>query len=373
MSNPNLNTDQGLRADIDAAFDEAEKTSNDSNTQGTPEPELQANDPSDDQPATDEPTAEGSADAPTAGSEQSVAPAEGAAPAPAAPEAAAPPPAPESNEPTAKAPGTWTPAAREKWATLPSEVKTEVWKREREASRALTMSNEARKFQNEFSNTMQPFLGFIAAENSTPLQAVQHMMQTAAALRVGTPQQKVQIAADIIQNFGIDLRALDSVLAGQRPEFNPQTQIQQLIQRELQPVMQTFQQQRQLIQQQEANFEQEVSTELERFAADPKHEFYWDVKDIMADLMEVSSRRGEAMDLTAAYERAIMMHDPVRRVIEARKTREAAQRGNQLAQRAKQTSSLSVTPSAQLSTVTPVAGDSLRDSIEAAIDAQQGR
>lgn len=271
--------------------------------------------------------------------------------------------------PVAKAPGTWTPGAREKWVTLPAEVKEEVWKREREASRALTMSADARKLQHEFEKTMQPYLGFIAAENSNPLQAVNNMMQTAAALRVGTPAQKVQVVAHVIKQFGIDLRALDSVLAGQQPQFDPQTMIDQRVQEALRPILQERQQAQQS---QAALFDQQVDQELNTFVNDPKHEFYPDVKDLMADLIEVAARQGREMGLTDAYERAILMHEPVRRVVEARRQAEAARTSTAKAHRARG-AAISVTPSQDIRSAPQDPGDSVRSAIEAAMSKTEGR
>lgn len=297
--------------------------------------------------------------------------------APAAPAAPTPPvssPAP-SPEGTDKAPGTWTPVAREKWATVDPEIKKEIWKREREASRAFTISEDARRLQAEFERTLQPYMGFIAAEKSTPLQAVNNMMQTAAALRVGTPQQKVSIVAGIIQNFGIDLNALDSVLAGQKPEFNPMQQIEALVNQRVAPIQQQLQEYQQLSRRQ---VDTQVTSELDSFinATDekgkPKHEFYADVSEIMADLMEIDHRRGGNMDLTQAYDRAILMSEPVRRVIEGRKQTEAANRANEKARQARG-AAISVVPSAEVSIQEPAPGDSVRSAIEFAIAKTEAR
>jgi hypothetical protein len=220
-----------------------------------------------------------------------------------------------------KAPGTWTPAAREHWATLPQEVRDEVYKRERDVSKALSHSTEARRFTQEFNQAVQPFLGFIAAENSNPLQATVNMMQTAALLRVGTPQQKTQVVVDIIRNFGIDLMALDSALAGvQQQHQDPASLVQQHVQAALRPILQ---QQEEYQRQFASTIDSEVDQELSEFAG--KHEFYGDVKETMADIIEMAAKRGGHMGLSTAYERAILLHEPVRRVIEARKTQTTAQ------------------------------------------------
>lgn len=273
-------------------------------------------------------------------------------------------------DPTAKPPGSWTPAAREEWANVPAAVKQEVWKREREASRAMTVSAEARKLQQEFAQTIQPYLGFIAAENSTPLKAVDQMMRTAAVLRVGTAQQKVQLVAQTIKQFGVDLEQLDAVLAGQaQAPTDPATLVQREVQAALAPILNERRQQSQFAQQRQ---QQEVMSELEKFATDPKNEFYNDVAPLMADILEVASRNGQQMGLTEAYERATLLHEPVRRVIDARKQREAAQNASIAARRARGAAT-SVIPSTQAAVVPAQSGDSLRGDIEAAFAQTQGR
>lgn len=345
-----------LRESLEAAMDEhePEKPSGDEATAVAVDPPVEVEDPAlgEDPPT---PVAEKPVEVP-------------AAPAPEVKPTEAPTPT-EPADPVAKAPGTWTPGAREKWVTLPAEVKAEVWKREKEASRALTISADSRRFAQEFSQTMQPYLGFIAAEKSTPLQAVNYMMQTGAMLRVGTPQQKVQVVAEVIKNYGIDLAALDQVLAGQQPQFNPQQTIQSEIQRALAPVLQQVQQSQQSRQQE---LDQAVSNEIDQFAADPKHEFYADVKEVMADIIELSDKRGQQMGLTEAYERAILIHEPVRRVIEARKQAEVARSATQVARRARG-AAVSVTPSAEVQNAVNVPGDSVRSAIEFAMTKTEGR
>ena len=166
-------------------------------------------------------------------------------------------PAIDPKDPVAKAPGSWTPAAREEWANVPATVKQEVWKREREASRALTVSADARRLQQEFSQTIQPYLGFIVAENSTPLKAVDQMMRTAAVLRVGTAQQKVQLVAQTIKQFGVDLEQLDAFLAGQAPAaVDPATLVQQQVQQALAPILNERRQQTQFAQQRQQQEQQ---------------------------------------------------------------------------------------------------------------------
>lgn len=277
-----------------------------------------------------------------------------------------------------KAPGTWSPQAREHWNTVPAEVREEVWKREKEVSRALTTSATARAFQNEFNQAMQPFMSFIQAEGVQPLQAATYMMQNAAILRVGSVQQKAELVANIIGQWGIDLQLLDRMLEaqmkGQRyqpgPNDNqapPPNQIQAMINQAIQPLVQQQQQsQRALLQQVEA----EVDAELNQFAAE--HEFYEDVKDDMADILEVASRRGVKMTLTEAYERATLLSVPVRAVLDQRKAQASATEAHKIAQQAK-SGAFGVQNSAATGTTSMPAGEEIDDAIRWAVAHHSGR
>lgn len=290
---------------------------------------------------------------------------EGAAPTPA--------PAPESaTGQTEKAPGTWGAEARETWKDLPPRARQEIWKREKDAVRALTISTKARQFSEKFEETMRPYMGFIAAEGAQPLQAVDYMMRTAALFRVGSAEQKAQAVAGICKQWKIDLDLLDSMLAGapapQRQQSG-QVDIQAEVQRALQPILAPVMQRQQQMMQE---IDQEVEQDLAAFAADPKHEFYNDVKADMADIMELAQKRGVKISLTQAYERATLLSESVRRTIEARKTRQQAQTSQQIADRARHAAAS--VPGSSVGSGVSVSdpGNSVRASIEAAIARHTG-
>lgn len=229
-----------------------------------------------------------------------------------------------------RAPVSWTPAAREEWAKLPSTVQQEVMRREREITQTLTQTSEARNFYAEFSKTVQPFLRDIESENSTPLKAVEHMFNTAGWLRRGSPQQKAGIVANIIGQYGIDVNVLDEILAsgaarnpalfsGQQTDMSEDRLVQAVEQR-LAPVLKFVSTLQERIQTTEKQQEEEMVQSSREFLDDPKNEFAWDVKDDMADILELAARRGQKMSLQDAYSRAIMLHPTISKIVESRKT-----------------------------------------------------
>jgi hypothetical protein len=268
-----------------------------------------------------------------------------------------------------KAPGTWSPAAREHWGTLPAEVQAEIAKRESETSRVMTQSTQARRLQAQFQQLVQPHLPFFAADGVDPLTGINNVMQQAATLRVGSVEQKAKMVAGLIQHFKVDIDMLDQLLAGQTPTpgqggFDP-NQLGALIDQRLAPITQQFQQHQQRML---AEVSAEVDTELTEFGS--KHEFYNDVKDVMADLMQVAMQRGINMGLTDAYERATLLVPSVREVLKQRETVNAAKSQHQLAQKAK-AGGFGIQNSAETVVATPAGDDSIRGLLTAQFAASQ--
>lgn len=214
------------------------------------------------------------------------------------------------------APAGWTPEVRELWEELPDSVKQEVAKRESEISLAMQNSADARKGYDRFQELVNPYQAVIAAEGAAdPYAAVEALMKTASTLRLGTDQQKAARIAGLIEAYGVDINSLDEVLSksinpqqAQSPGFDEQ-RMANLIDQKLQPVNQhlaTFRQQEQ----------QTIATELDQFTA--SHEFVPDVRNDMADILDMASKRGEQMSLEQAYNKACRINDGVNTVIESR-------------------------------------------------------
>lgn len=264
------------------------------------------------------------------------------------------------------APQSWGVAEREGWANLPPEIQAQINKREQETQQALTNSGEARKFHEEFNSTVQPYLGFIQAEGGTPMSAFSTLMQTAATLQAGAPQQKAQRIAELIGHYGVDIHVLDSLLAGQVPESNDENRFAQMLDQRLQPMMNTLNQFQQSQQQAVQDNQQQTHNQINDFFG--QNEFAPDVRMEMADLMEMAGRRGEAMDLSQAYEKALLLRPDIQQVIQQRNAAINAQQGNQQIQQ-KQNAAVSVAGGAALQGGKP-APTSMRDALSAAFDGE---
>lgn len=239
-----------------------------------------------------------------------------------------------------RAPASWRPDVREHWAQLPPAVRAEVARRESEVQRTLQETAEARRFTDQLQSVIRPYEAFIKAENSNPLQAIDNLMATAARLRTGTAPELASMVAGIVKQFGVGrfgqqfIEQLDQALVGEIPKADAvQSQVQQVLQQQLAPVQQfmsQFQQQQQAAAQ---RAQQEAAAEVQSFIS--QAEFGEDVREEMADLMEIAERRGRQLTLQDAYRQACLANPRVRSVLEGRARAQGAQQVTGAAQRAK--------------------------------------
>jgi hypothetical protein len=270
--------------------------------------------------------------------------------------------------PKSKAPGSWKPAAREKWNGLPAEIQQEVLRRERDIATGFNEVAEVKRFRDQFGGLVTQHQGIINAEGGDAMKMTRDLYTTAAVLYNGTPQQKVATVAGFIRNFGVDIAMLDQHLSDpnapqpQRRDTGGQDAAS-FIRNEIQAAIAPLMQQR----------EQSVGQSIEEFASDPKNEFFEDVKDTMADLLEVAAKHGKTLSLQDAYKRATLMHSEIADVIQERSLRERArERSSAASQARKRAVSLKSTPSTELATGDPAnekSGQSLRTDILSAVDA----
>lgn len=317
-----------------------------------------ANDDAEPAPAAEAPQATPEAEAPTP--EESAPAPEGRArdekgrfvpkaavgtPSPAEPKEApggvAPDPAPIGTTPPApvveslKAPQSWRAAEREAFGKAPREVQEAAIRREREVQGVLNDSAEARKLADAFHRTVAPYEALMRQSGAThPLQAVDRLLQTAYALNTGTIQQRAQTIAGIVQQYlGADEAAANALNAAweslrskpgtQSTTLDPQMLVQQAKQELARELAASRQQQAW----------RESAAEMEKFKANA--EFLADVKEDMADILEMASRRGVELSLEDAYKKACTLHPEVSRVMQQREASKQAATPNGATQRAK--------------------------------------
>ena len=251
----------------------------------------------------------------------------------------APTPAPAPGPTAIRPPVSWKPEEREGWEKMAPHHQKAILRREQEVNTALQKSVEARNFHSAVMEALQPYQGMLAAERATPLQAISTLFQTAAALRTAPPTNKAQMVAEMIFTHGINVDMLDAALrakfSGQQMPNDPMYPIMQQLDQRFRPVtefMQTFHQRHQMAMQQ---MEVEAEQTLEQFLTDPANEFAEDVREDMADLLDLAANRGQKLSLSDAYRRATMAHPTISQILERRAQEQAAAQRSAAAARAR--------------------------------------
>lgn len=355
------------KATIEAAFDQLSEASSETSTSASPTKEGAGEAAA---PATEDGAAQGEQ-----ASEGSSAPAAVAEADPAAAEAVAP----EKEFSVDKAPQSWRAAQKQKWAELPTDVRQEVIRREREITRTLGETAQARQFVNEFTKTIQPFEARIRSAGIHPLAAVSNLVQSDYFLSTAPTQQRAQFMAKLIKDYGIDVQALDAALAGTVQAADPVAeQVERMLQERLSPLQQFLAQQQAQQQAAAAQESQRVAMTVEQMAADNvKYPHFDQVREDMADLVEIQAKKGLYLSLEQAYNRAIAMNPEISQKVaqqeKANADTVAARMAHARAQKA-QKASLSVggAPSGKASGASVASGDR-RAQIEAAFEQAAGR
>ena len=274
----------------------------------------------------------------------------------------------ESDEQTSgsvdKAPASWAPAAREAWKDIPEAARAQIAKREGEINKFQNEGAANRKTGEAFQGIADRYAQVIAAEGApNALIGVEELVKTVATLRMGSAQQKAQKVAGFIEHYGIDIRILDDMLSGKPAGGNPAPAGGQPP--PLDPRVQ------QLIDSQEAdrraaNFKKNQDAISEVGAFKQNNEFYADVQNDMADMVEMAEKRGYVMPLQEAYDKACALNPEVARVLKKRADDAALFEGTQTLE-AKRDAASSINGKQGGGAV---AGDmSMRQQIEAGFDA----
>lgn len=220
----------------------------------------------------------------------------------------------------AKPPVDWSPALREHWGKLPPEVRQKIADRERHIAVTMQETTAARHLANDFIRAIEPYRGLMAAEGvQNPIQAVEGLMRVTAVLSMGAPQQKAERIAGLVKHYGVDIELLDQALAGSLPAPDPNQQaFQRMLDERMAPVNQLLSRLGQAEQQQGQQMYGQAQQSIEQFGADPKNEFFEDVRYDMADFLDMAAQRGVSMSLKEAYDRACALHPEIQQVIAKR-------------------------------------------------------
>jgi len=252
--------------------------------------------------------------------------------------------APPASEPEpVKAPQSWGVAEREHWAGLPPAVQAQVAKREAEIQGVMQHAAVARNFKNEFDTGMEQYTPLFQAQNVTPMQAVAEVMNTAAGLMSGTVASKAEVAAQLIQQYEIDVQSLDTALSdkisGSNAANEPDSNFKNYLSEQLAPMQQFMQQQQTQVQQARQNDYAAAQSELQQFISN--NEFAKDLLPDMNDMVTLAGQHGTDMSYQQAYDKALLLRPDIQQILAQRQGGQTAAQNNQAIQQ-KQNATVSI-------------------------------
>lgn len=229
---------------------------------------------------------------------------------------------------TDRAPQSWKQAQKAKWDKLDPDIRQEVLRREHETTRVLNETAQVRQFATQFQEAIQPYMARIQ-QVGNPVKAIQNLLAADHLLATGPAATKAQYLAKLIQDYGVDIQALDAALAG-KPVADPvESRVEQMLQQRLQPFQQYLTAQQQREQYEAQRQQQQIQNAVEQMAQDPEYPHFEAVRETMADLIDLAAKKGSTMDLKTAYNRAVAMDPTISQVTQAAQANAKAQRALQ--------------------------------------------
>ena len=211
--------------------------------------------------------------------------------------------------------------AREAWNDVPDAVKADIAKRENDYAKGIEKHRMATQRVQGMDQALQPYQQYLQM-NGGAGQTIRGLLQTGSTLQMGSPVQKAQIVANLIKQFGVDIKSLDNMLVGEAPP--PEVQQQNAVQQQIAQAVAPYQQHMAQMQQQQRYAEQQaqgqVAQEVNSFGS--QHEFYNDVRSDMADLLDMAANRGRQMSMEEAYNTACAAHPQISKVMSNRQSAE---------------------------------------------------
>lgn len=241
-----------------------------------------------------------------------------------------------------EAPKSWKVTTREHWSKLPQDVREQINTREREITKFIGQHGAAIQHKAQFDEVVQPYLPFIAAQQSTPMKAFQGLMNTAARLTTGTPEQRAGVISEIMRNYGVTAQVLDAVLSSQLQGGGPGSGYPQPSGHGEQPpawarpMFEFMTEAKQARQQMAQRTQQEAAAEMAKFES---REFYSDLQEDMGMLLRRAADKGQLMTLEQAWEKARKMNPDVDKILSQREAAAAAKNGGTKVDRARRAAS----------------------------------
>jgi hypothetical protein len=192
-------------------------------------------------------------------------------------------------------PASWRPEMREQYAKVPAEIRPYLHQREQELQYGFDAVARRGTVAEAVLNEFVPYADQLQAEGATPITAMRTLLTTAHQLRTGGPEFRKAIILSLAQQYGVDLASPVNVDIARA-----EAQAAQLLTERMYGSAANHQQ-----------VQQQTQQEFQAFANDPANEFFPQVRNIMALLIE----NNVAPNLRVAYDMALGMDGNIRKIL----------------------------------------------------------
>lgn len=206
----------------------------------------------------------------------------------------------------AKPPSSWTPQMREKWSTIPEDIRGEIIRREESMAQGIQKLKAQYEPADNFYKQVMEHNQYFQHIQTTPSEYFSAMLQAEQTLSLGNPAQKMEMILKLADDYGIPFRqALDEAMGGglatmiqqSHQHFKTPAALPPEIMRELSELRAG--QQKLVSDAAQREYDEFMSTEPA---------FFEDVKEQMAKLIE----SGAATGYKDAYETAVWSNPELR-------------------------------------------------------------
>ena len=254
-------------------------------------------------------------------------------------------------KPAKPRPSSWKKDYEESWGRLDPNLQDYITQREADFAKGVSTYKAQWDQAQPVLNSIEKFAPILQQNGIDPAQWINNLGTAHQTLVYGNPDQKLQMFAQLANDYGIDLNGLTG---GQSvsPQFS-------MIAQELSQIKNQWQQ---FQSQQEQQEQAQLKSEIDSFSKDKP--YFDDVRETMAGLLQ----NNMASDLNTAYDKAIRLHDDIWQKIQSEqvKSSQTEQKSKLAAVKAKAISPKSSSPTANVSIGGK--GNNLRDQLASIVD-----
>src|SRR5690606_19598689 len=115
----------------------------------------------------------------------------------------------------AKPPQGWRPEMREKWSSIPEDIRQEIIRREEASAAGVAKLRAQFEPAENLYGAVLPHAGYLQQINANPIQYVDSLIRTERTLSTGNPAQRMETILQLADQYQIPFRqALDSAMGG---------------------------------------------------------------------------------------------------------------------------------------------------------------